>query len=125
MKTPRVVPHDLPVPLNTVPPCLPTYEYPGEFLNGQHRSYSTCPAREHLIDLGIDGWLRREGALKLYELAYFAAGPILEIGSYHGLSKSILARAVADSGAEAKTVTVTDFSPRTGLDVALAAPENR
>ncbi len=134
MKTPRVVPHDLPVPLKAVPPYLPAYEYPDEFLNEQHRSYSTCPAKKHLIDLGIDGWLRREDALKLYELAYFAAGPILEIWSYHGLSTSILARAVADSGAEGrdrrivsvvKTVTVTDFSPRTGLDVALAAPENR
>jgi cephalosporin hydroxylase len=102
MKTPGVVPHGLPVPLNAVPPYFPTYEYPGEFLNEQHRSYSTCPAREHLIDLGIDGWLRREDALKLYELAYFAPGPILEIGSYHGLSTSILARAVADSGAEGR-----------------------
>ena len=30
----------------------------------------------------------------------FAPGPILEIGSYHGLSTSILAQAVADSGPE-------------------------
>ena len=35
-------------------------------------------------------------------LAYFAPGPILEIGSYHGLSTSILARAVADSGPEGR-----------------------
>ncbi len=100
MRTPSILRYDLPVPLNAVPPYLPTYEFPGEFINEQQRSYSTCPAMEHLIDLGIDGWLRREDALKLYELAYFAPGPILEIGSYHGLSTSILARAVADSGAE-------------------------
>lgn len=100
MKTPRVVPHELPVPLNAVPPYRPTYEISGEYINEQHRSYSTCPAKEGLIDLGIDGWLRPQDALKLYELAFFAPGPILEIGSYHGLSTSILARAVADSGPE-------------------------
>ncbi|MEO8195365.1 MAG: class I SAM-dependent methyltransferase [Thermoanaerobaculia bacterium] len=98
MKFPRVIRHELPVPLDAVPPFRPTYEIPGEFVNDQHRFYSTCPANEHLVDLGIDGWLRREDALKLYELAYFAPGPILEMGSYHGLSTSILARAVADSG---------------------------
>lgn len=102
MPTPGVVRHPLPVPLTEVPPYRPTFEFAGEFINEQHRSYSTCPAKEHLIDLGIDGWLRREDALKLYELAYFAPGPILEIGSYHGLSTSIVARAVADSGPEGR-----------------------
>jgi cephalosporin hydroxylase len=102
MRTPSVLRYDVPVPLNAVPPFRPTYAFGGEYLNEQHRSYSTCPAKEHLIDLGIDGWLRREDALKLYELAYFAPGPILEIGSYHGLSTSILARAVADSGSESR-----------------------
>lgn len=95
MRTPSVLRYDLPVPLTAVPPYRPTYAFGGEFINEQHRSYSTCPAKDHLIDLGIDGWLRREDALKLYELAYFAPGPILEIGSYHGLSTSILARAAA------------------------------
>lgn len=102
MPNPGVVRHSLPVPLEEMPPYRPTYEIAGEFINEQHRSYSTCPATEHLIDLGIDGWLRREDALKLYELAYFAPGPILEIGSYHGLSTSILGRAVADSGPEGR-----------------------
>ncbi len=102
MPTPGIVRHPLPVPLDEVPPYLPTYEFAGQFINEQHRFYSICPAKEHLIDLGIDGWLRREDALKLYELAYFARGPILEIGSYHGLSTSILARAVADSGSEGR-----------------------
>lgn len=98
MLIPGVVRHPLPVPLNEVPPYRATYAFAGEFLNEQHRFYSICPAKEHLIDLGIDGWLRRENALNLYELAYFAPGPILEIGSYHGLSTSILARAVAEGG---------------------------
>lgn len=41
----------------------------------------------------ITGFLRREDAAKLYELAYFASGDILEIGTYLGLSASILAEA--------------------------------
>src|ERR1700728_4334116 len=46
----------------------------------------------------IPGWLAPEDALKLYELAYFSPGPILEIGMYCGRSTTILATAVADSG---------------------------
>jgi hypothetical protein len=102
MRIPAVRRHDLPTPLDAVPPYLPTYEVAGEFINEQHRFYSSCPAKEGLVDLEIDGWLRPQDALKLYELAYFAPGPILEIGSYHGLSTSILARAIADSGPEGR-----------------------
>lgn len=94
------------VPLTAVPSYRPTYAFEGEFINAQQRFYATCPAKDHLVDLGIDGWLRREDALKLYELAYFASGSILEIGSYHGLSTSILARAALDSGKEQRIVSV-------------------
>jgi predicted O-methyltransferase YrrM len=58
------------------------------------------------VDLGVPGWLRREDALKLYELAYFSSGPILELGTYHGLSTWILAQARIDSGHGAEIVTV-------------------
>jgi hypothetical protein len=102
MTSPRVVRHALPAPLKDVPPYLPTFDFAGEFINEHHRFYSTCPAKDGLIQLDIDGWLRPADALKLYELAYFAPGPILELGSFHGLSTSILARAVADSGAEGR-----------------------
>ncbi|MEO8276870.1 MAG: class I SAM-dependent methyltransferase [Thermoanaerobaculia bacterium] len=92
--------------MTEIPPFRATHEFEGTFINERHRSYSTCPAKEHLLDLGIDGWLRREDALKLYELAYFAVGPILEIGSYHGLSTSILAGAAKDSGRGQRIVSV-------------------
>jgi len=46
----------------------------------------------------IPGWLEVEDALKLYELAYFAAGPILEIGTYCGRSAVVSATALADRG---------------------------
>ena len=41
------------------------------------------------------GWLRVENCLKLYELAYHAAGRILEIGTFHGKSTTIIAKALA------------------------------
>ncbi len=83
-----------------------TFEFPGEFINESHKLFSTCPVREGiLIEIRdrpttgsiIEGWLRRADALKLYEIAYFVSGDILELGSYHGLSTSILARAALDS----------------------------
>lgn len=102
----EVLRYDLPAGLAEVPPYRATHVFPGEFINAQQRSYTNCAVKEHLVDLGIDGWLRREDALKIYELAYFAGGPILELGSYHGLSTSILARAVADSGDDRRIVSV-------------------
>ena len=80
-------------------PYLPTHEFGGSFINDSHRFYSTCPSKDGmLIDVGVVGWLLRADALKLYELAYFAAGDILEIGCSHGLSTSSIARAVARGG---------------------------
>jgi cephalosporin hydroxylase len=58
----------------------------------------------------IPGWLEPEDALKLYELAYFATGPILEIGMYCGRSTTILATAVADRGSGVPIVSL-DIDP--------------
>jgi predicted O-methyltransferase YrrM len=54
----------------------------------------------------VPGWLRSEDALKLYELAYFVDGPILEIGSYHGKSAIVMATAARDSGRRAKVYSL-------------------
>lgn len=92
-------------------PYRPTHEFGGSFINESHRFYSTCPSKDGmLIDVGIVGWLLRADALKLYELAYFAPGDILEIGCSHGLSTSIIARAVVDSGLPRRIDTV-DLDP--------------
>lgn len=91
-----------------IPAYQPTFDFPGEFINEAHRYYSICPTIDEssiLIELRtngdagpvIEGWLRREDAQKIYELAYFATGDILELGAYRGLSTSILARANADA----------------------------
>lgn len=91
-------------------PYQPTYKIES-FINDNHKFYSFCPVKEDiLIDICIPGWLRREDALKLYELAYFANGNILELGCYYGLSTSLLAQAVTDSG-DNKFIFSADISP--------------
>lgn len=92
-------------------PFIPTYSYPGTYLNRRHRVFAECPLHEGLIDIGIKGYLLPDDALKLYELAYFARGDVLELGCYHGLSTHILASAISDSGARKKLVAV-DLHPR-------------
>src|SRR4051812_49312280 len=42
----------------------------------------------------IDGWLEPVDSLKLYELAYLADGPFLEIGTYRGKSTTLIATAL-------------------------------
>jgi predicted O-methyltransferase YrrM len=56
------------------------------------------------------GWLMHADALKLYEMAYHAAGPILELGCYHGLSTSIMAHAVRDASHATRIYSV-DLDP--------------
>lgn len=89
-----------------LPPYRPTHDFPGEFINETHASYATCPQNGVQIDLGIHGWLCRQDALKLYEMAFFAEGDVLELGTLHGLSTSILSRALIDAGRGGRLVTV-------------------
>jgi predicted O-methyltransferase YrrM len=95
-----------------------THDFVGEFINDDHRFYSTCPtgrmAIPVCIDVGIDGYLQRGDALKLYELAYFCEGEILELGTHKGLSTSILAQSRYESRRTAVIETV-DIDPGTNL----------
>jgi len=71
----------------------------GRWLNARH---------ERVLDTigAIEGLLYAEDAQKLYELAWFAAGPILEIGTYRGLSTAVMAVALADADNPARIVSV-------------------
>lgn len=98
-----------------MPDYQPTYDLGKAFINSHHRHYSACavadgiliqPKRWRWFGQSIPGWLRRADALKLYELAFFARGDILEIGSYHGLSTVILAQANHDSPVRKRIVSV-------------------
>jgi predicted O-methyltransferase YrrM len=68
----------------------PTWDWGDEFLGDQHRLllHEMPP---------IDGLMYPQDALKLYELAWFSPGPILEIGTYHGLSAAVMATSLNDS----------------------------
>lgn len=69
----------------------PTWDWGGEFLGDRHHllTHEMPP---------IDGLMYPQDALKLYELAWFSRGPILEIGTYHGLSAAVMAGSLNDSG---------------------------
>ena len=84
----------------------PTYGFGGDRIDDYHRWLATAP-RHHtgMLNLGIDGWLLPADALKLYEMAYFA-DDILELGTFMGLSTTILANAVANSGRRRPVITV-------------------
>lgn len=98
-----------------IPGYEPNYPFSGEFVNASQRAISNYPRQDGVLIQKknrrwfgevIPGWLRCEDALKLYELAYFAEGDILELGSYHGLSTSIIAGAVRDSKRRSSIYTV-------------------
>lgn len=68
----------------------PSYDWGSQILNGRHDRIWDGLWR-------IPGWLTREDAQKLYELAFFVDGPILEIGTYAGRSAVAMALALADA----------------------------
>jgi len=91
------------------PPYQPTYDFGSKFINEHHKFYSECPVggeNKVAIKLEIPGWLRRDDALKLYELAYFCKGDILELGTYQGLSTSIIATACNDAKNNSKIISI-------------------
>jgi hypothetical protein len=106
-----------------IPPYRPTFAFDG-YINDHHHFLAqaqntntgltllTAPGLlDHADGRPINGWLRLEDALKLYELAYYCDGDILELGSYEGLSTCILADAMRDSGRHGSVYTV-DLSYR-------------
>jgi hypothetical protein len=88
------------------PTYEPNYSFPGSYVDEFHEYLGTCPMNGNLIDIGIPGWLRREDALKLYELAYFANGDVLEFGTNRGLSTFILSKALQNSRRFGRLVTM-------------------
>lgn len=87
-----------------------TFAYDGDYINDRHRYYGECKTgfagNPHCIDIGSVGFLQRPDALKIYELAYFCNGDILDLGTHHGLSTSIMLGALQDSGRQGVVETV-------------------
>jgi hypothetical protein len=80
----------------------PHFTTPPDGISDYYRHIESAPggmlALPFLIDLGIEGFLHKAEALKLYEMGYYAKGDILELGTHKGLSTSILAHALHDRG---------------------------
>lgn len=90
-------------------PYRQTYPGFGHFIDDYHFGLMASPLdpqNNQMIDVGFQGWLLPSDAAKLYEMAYFAQGPILELGTYRGLSASIVARAIENSPPDVSLITI-------------------
>ncbi len=75
------------------PRYQPTFELDKDFIKSRDTFFSNAKLNGGLIQIRtrkwfgsiIDGRLRLDDALKLYEMAYYTTDNILELGSYHGL----------------------------------------
>jgi SAM-dependent methyltransferase len=92
--------------MRTAMPFIKTFQYEGEFINQRHARLLEKILDNGMIDIGIDGWLLPADALKLYEMAFFCPGDILELGAYRGLSATVMNRAIHDHGREAKIISI-------------------
>lgn len=90
-------------------PYIPTYSVEGDWINDNHSKYNQDGRL--LTSTKLEGWLRPADALKIYEMSYFSPGDILQLGTYKGLSTSIVLEAILDSGDEKKCDTV-DLDPQ-------------
>lgn len=80
-------------------PYRKTYEFAGDVIDQRHGDWLHAPLHSGgvKIEHRITGSLRREDAAKLYELARFASGPILELGTSVGLSAYVMASATTEA----------------------------
>jgi predicted O-methyltransferase YrrM len=99
-------------------PYHPTFEFSGDYIDAEHARIARLPLEDGLrIILSqpgsgepYPGWLQRADALKLYEMAHFAGGDILEVGSYQGLSATIMSMALRAAQRSSRIYTV-DLEP--------------
>ncbi len=91
-----------------IPGYRKSFLFEDDYIDSFHRSIAVDPGAI-LYDGPIEGSLRLADALKLYELAYFSTGDILELGSFHGLSAWIMANALQNAGSRCR-ITSIDLS---------------
>jgi predicted O-methyltransferase YrrM len=97
----------------------PHHEYLSNLVDNPLLNLTAPGLLEHGNGKAIDGWLWKADGLKLYEMAYFAEGDVLELGVYRGLSTCIMAQAIIDSKRDAKVVAVdiTDHGWKRNADL--------
>jgi len=95
-----------------------TFEFPSEILGADFNKLIEDSPRGMLVRK-IRGRLRTADALKIYELAYFSDGVILELGTSEGLATSVIASGMRNSGRRREFTSV-------GLNAAssMAASQN-
>ena len=91
-------------------PFRKTFPFAGEAIGAGHAALAERLHATGMIDIGVDGWLLPADALKLYEMAYFCSGDILELGAYRGLSSTVMNRASNDAGVTRKILSI-DLDP--------------
>lgn len=89
-------------------PYRKTHDFPGDTLHAGQAELLSMPLQEGkpIIAHEIEGWLRPEDAAKLYELAWFCGGDIIELGTSRGLSAFIMDKALREAGREGEIHTV-------------------
>jgi predicted O-methyltransferase YrrM len=87
-------------------PYFKTYGFEGDYINDEHARLAAHLQPTGMIEYGIEGWLLAADAQKLYEMAFFADGNILELGTYRGLSAAVMCAAVHASGGSGQIISV-------------------
>lgn len=82
------------------------FDFPGSSVDAFHKSIAEWPVEGGLVRGPVTGFLRPADALSLYELAYFAQGSVLEMGSAWGLSTTILCQALRNARRRARVISI-------------------
>jgi hypothetical protein len=102
-------------------PYRKTFAFAGDYADANHAAIGHAPGGRmgipFCLDLGIDGYLQRGDALKLYELALFTSGDVLELGTHYGLSTSLIAKAL-DARGSGRLETVDTNAETTAVAIA-------
>jgi len=88
------------------PAYTPIYQRSTQWVDAEHEAIANLPVEGALIRGDVPGFLRPADALLLYEVAFYAPGNIMELGSAWGLSTSILCRAIRGSGRVARVTSI-------------------
>jgi predicted O-methyltransferase YrrM len=85
-----------------------TFAFDGDTIDQRQEELLNAPLQPNTvkIEYHVPGSLRREDAAKLYELAYFCTGHILELGTNKGLSAYIMGS--ANSKVEIDTIEIDE-----------------
>lgn len=76
-----------------------THAFSNVYLSREHQSLAEAPVQAGSVKIKhiFKGSLRAADAAKIYELAYYSTADTIDLGTYHGLSAAIAAKAIGDA----------------------------